>query len=30
VKHQAHLSLVEDGEPGCRFRITFAHPGRMI
>ncbi|WP_199458086.1 MULTISPECIES: sensor histidine kinase [unclassified Marinobacter] len=28
--NQAHLSLVEDGEPGCRFRITFAHPGRMI
>jgi two-component system sensor histidine kinase PilS (NtrC family) len=28
--NQAHLSLVDDGEPGCRFRITFAHPGRMI
>lgn len=28
--NQAHLSLVEDGQPGCRFRITFAHPGRMI
>ncbi|MBZ0334511.1 sensor histidine kinase [Marinobacter sp. AL4B] len=28
--NQAHLSLVEDDEPGCRFRITFAHPGRMI
>jgi two-component system sensor histidine kinase PilS (NtrC family) len=28
--NQAHLSLVEDGEPGCRFRITFAHHGRLI
>jgi two-component system sensor histidine kinase PilS (NtrC family) len=28
--NQAHLSLVEDEQPGCRFRITFAHPGRMI
>ena len=28
--NQAHLSLVDDGQPGCRFRITFAHPGRMI
>lgn len=28
--NQAHLSLVEDDEPGCCFRITFAHPGRMI
>src|SRR5690554_109263 len=28
--NQAHLSLAEDAEPGCRFRITFAHPGRMI
>ncbi|MBB5322157.1 sensor histidine kinase [Marinobacter oulmenensis] len=28
--NQAHLSLVEDDQPGCRFRITFAHPGRMI
>ncbi|WP_417519632.1 sensor histidine kinase [Marinobacter sp.] len=26
----AHLSLVEDDQPGCCFRITFAHPGRMI
>ncbi|MDO6825152.1 PAS domain-containing sensor histidine kinase [Marinobacter sp. 1_MG-2023] len=28
--NQAHLSLVEDDQPGCCFRITFAHPGRMI
>ncbi len=28
--NQAHLSLVEDDKPGCCFRITFAHPGRMI
>lgn len=28
--NQAHLSLVEDGQPGCCFRITFAHPGRLI
>ncbi|MGM0954239.1 MAG: sensor histidine kinase [Pseudomonadota bacterium] len=28
--NQAHLSLVEDNRQGCRFRITFAHPGRMI
>lgn len=28
--NQAHLSLVENEQPGCRFRITFAHPGRMI
>ena len=28
--NQAHLSLVEDHQPGCRFRITFAHPGRLI
>ncbi|GGC82629.1 sensor protein PilS [Marinobacter halophilus] len=28
--NQAHLSLIENDEPGCRFRITFAHPGRMI
>ncbi|MBR9872352.1 MAG: histidine kinase [Gammaproteobacteria bacterium] len=28
--NQAHLSLVEDDQSGCRFRITFAHPGRMI
>jgi len=28
--NQAHLSLVEDGQPGCCFRITFAPPGRMI
>ncbi len=28
--NQAHLSLVEDNQPGCCFRITFAHHGRMI
>lgn len=28
--NQAHLALVDDGQPGCCFRITFAHPGRMI
>ena len=28
--NQAHLSLVEDDQPGCCFRITFAPPGRMI
>jgi two-component system sensor histidine kinase PilS (NtrC family) len=28
--NQAHLSLVDDDQPGCRFRITFAHPGRLI
>lgn len=28
--NQAHLSLVEDDQDGCCFRITFAHPGRMI
>jgi len=28
--NQAHLSLIEDDQPGCCFRITFAHPGRMI
>ncbi len=28
--NQAHLSLVRDGQPGCCFRITFAHPGRLI
>ena len=28
--NQAHLSLVEDNQTGCCFRITFAHPGRMI
>ncbi|MBE0486700.1 ATP-binding protein [Marinobacter sp.] len=28
--NQAHLSLIEDKQLGCRFRITFAHPGRMI
>lgn len=28
--NQAHLSLVEDDRPGCCFRITFAHHGRLI
>lgn len=28
--NQAHLSLVEDDQPGCCFRITFAPPGRLI
>ncbi|MBW0149438.1 sensor histidine kinase [Marinobacter arenosus] len=28
--NQAHLSLVEDNQPGCCFRLTFAHPGRLI
>jgi len=28
--NQAHLSLVDDNQPGCCFRITFAHHGRMI
>ncbi len=28
--NQAHLSLVDTNQPGCCFRITFAHPGRMI
>lgn len=28
--NQAHLSLVDSKEPGCCFRITFAHRGRMI
>lgn len=28
--NQALLSLVEDNQTGCCFRITFAHPGRMI
>ncbi|MBW7473105.1 ATP-binding protein [Marinobacter sp. M216] len=28
--NQAHLSLVEDDLSGCCFRITFAHPGRLI
>lgn len=28
--NQAHLSLVEDNQPGCCFRITFAPPGRLI
>ncbi len=28
--NQAHLSLVDSDQPGCCFRITFAHPGRLI
>ncbi len=28
--NQAHLSLLDDEQPGCCFRITFAHPGRLI
>ena len=28
--NQAHLALVDDDQPGCCFRITFAHPGRLI
>ncbi|TGN38442.1 sensor histidine kinase [Marinobacter confluentis] len=28
--NQAHLSLVDSKNPGCCFRITFAHHGRMI
>ena len=28
--NQAHLSLVDNKKPGCCFRITFAHHGRMI
>lgn len=28
--NQAHLSLLENDEPGCCFRITFAHHGRLI
>ncbi|MEX0605213.1 MAG: ATP-binding protein [Marinobacter sp.] len=28
--NQAHLSLLEDDQPGCCFRITFAHHGRLI
>ncbi len=28
--NQAHLSLVDDNQPGSCFRITFAHPGRLI
>lgn len=28
--NQAHLSLVDNRKPGCCFRITFAHHGRMI
>ncbi|MEP4261500.1 MAG: ATP-binding protein [Rhizobiaceae bacterium] len=28
--NQAHLSMVNDNQPGCCFRITFAHPGRLI
>ncbi|MDX1634647.1 MAG: ATP-binding protein [Marinobacter sp.] len=28
--NQAHLSLLQDSHPGCCFRITFAHQGRLI
>ncbi|MEP1213608.1 MAG: ATP-binding protein [Marinobacter sp.] len=28
--NQAHLSLVDNNQSGCCFRITFAHHGRMI
>ncbi|SFM60323.1 sensor histidine kinase [Marinobacter zhejiangensis] len=28
--NQAHLSLLNDDQPGSCFRITFAHPGRLI
>ena len=28
--NQSHLSLVDNEDPGCCFRITFAHHGRMI
>jgi two-component system sensor histidine kinase PilS (NtrC family) len=28
--NQAHLSLVDNKNPGCCFRITFAHHGRLI
>ena len=28
--NQAHLSLLDDGQPGSCFRITFAHHGRLI
>lgn len=28
--NQAHLSLLSNAEPGCCFRITFAHHGRLI
>lgn len=28
--NQAHLSLVQEDRPGCCFRITFAHQGRLI
>jgi len=28
--NQAHLSLVTNNQSGCCFRITFAHPGRLI
>lgn len=28
--NQAHLSLIDTEQPGCRFRITFAHPRRII
>jgi len=28
--NQAHLSLINTEQPGCCFRIMFAHPGRII
>jgi len=28
--NQAHLSLINTKQPGCCFRIMFAHPGRVI
>lgn len=28
--NQAHLSLLDDDQPGCCFRITFAHHRRLI
>ncbi len=28
--NQAHLSLLKEDGPGCCFRITFAHQGRLI
>ncbi|WP_404368394.1 sensor histidine kinase [Marinobacter sp.] len=28
--NQAHLALLQDNLPGCCFRITFAHQGRLI
>ncbi|HEV8079037.1 MAG TPA: ATP-binding protein, partial [Marinobacter sp.] len=28
--NQAHLSLINSSQPGCCFRVMFAHPGRVI